>query len=69
MKKKKQHKSQVVGVVAFATFMVATALAVFGMSKTMTAIDDAAISRTPEAILASAGFCRQRIMTSGRTSA
>ena len=45
MKQKKQHKTQVVGVVALVTFLAATVLA---------------ISKTPEAILASAGLSEEQ---------
>ena len=60
MKQKKQHKTQVVGVVALVTFLAATVLAVFGLSQTMVEIDNAAISKTPEAILASAGLSEEQ---------
>lgn len=55
MKKKRKINSEVFGVVALMTFMMATSLAVFGLSQTVNDIDEVAISHTPEAILASAG--------------
>ena len=53
---KKQKKSRQLGAVALVTFAVAMVLAIVGMASTMNAIDEIAISKSPTAILASAGL-------------
>lgn len=54
MKKKKESRQ--LGVVALVAFIAALVLAVVGLSSTMNAIDEIAISKSPSAILASAGL-------------
>lgn len=54
MKKKKESRQ--LGIVALVAFVVALVLAVVGLSSTMGAIDEVAISKSPSAILASAGL-------------
>ncbi len=53
---KKKQKSRKLGVVALIAFTSAMILAVVGMSSTMNTIDKIAISKSPSAILASAGL-------------
>lgn len=53
--KKNNTKIQVFEIFSMATLFVALGFAIFGMSKTVSDIDQAAISKTPDAILASAG--------------
>ena len=53
---KKQKKSRQLGIVALVTFVAAVVLMVVGLSTTMNAIDEIAISKSPTAILASAGL-------------
>lgn len=65
MKKKQTQKNnhlkiQIFEIFSMAALMVAIAFAVFGLSKTVSDIDDATISRTPEAILASAGVAEDK---------
>lgn len=60
MKKKKKDRSKVFGVVALVVFLVATGLVITGFSVTVSDIDKVAISRTPEAILASAGVSEEK---------
>lgn len=48
-------KSRIFGGVALVAFAVATLVAIFGLSHTMTGIADATIQETPDAILASVG--------------
>ena len=57
---KKQKKSRQLGVVALVTFVAALVLAVVGLSSTMNAIDEIAISKSPSAILASAGLSEDK---------
>lgn len=56
----KKNKSKKFAVAALATFAVATALAVLGMSATMGEIKGATISSSPTAILASAGLSEEK---------
>lgn len=61
MKKKQfKFKAKDLGVVALVVFMVATGLAVFGLSQTMRTIDEVTISKSPTAILASAGLSEEQ---------
>ena len=53
---KKKKKSRQLGIVALVTFVVAMVLAIVGLSSTMGAIDEIAISKSPTAILANAGL-------------
>ena len=53
---KKKQKSRKLGVVALVAFVMATVLAVIGMSRTVNTIDEIAVSKSPSAILASAGL-------------
>ena len=60
MKKKqkkmnKKHKAMIFGVLAFMVFTTAMVLSVLAMSSTIGEITETAVSRTPDAILASAG--------------
>ena len=52
---KKQKKSQMMQGVMLAVFGVGMVLAIFGLSRTVASVDEVAISKEPEAILASAG--------------
>lgn len=58
--KKKQNKSKKFGIIALMTFTVAMMLAIIGMSATMKAIDETVISKSPTAILASAGLSEEK---------
>ena len=61
MKKKQfKFKAKDLGIVAFVVFMMATGLAVFGLSQTMRTIDEVTISKSPTAILASAGLSEEK---------
>ena len=61
MKKKQfKFKAKDVGIVAFVVFMMATGLAVFGLSQTMGIIDEVTVSKSPSAILASAGLSEEK---------
>lgn len=60
MKKKKKNQSKAFGAVALGIFIAATMLMIFGFSVTLSDIDEVAISRTPEAILASAGVSEDK---------
>ena len=53
---KKTKKSQKLGAVALIAFMLAMVCAVVGLSSTVKTIDEIAISKSPSAILASAGL-------------
>ena len=55
-KKLQKMKSQELSVVALVVFLVATVAMVAGLSSTMNAIDEIAVSKSPTAILASAGL-------------
>ena len=57
---KKQKKSRQLGIIALVTFMAAVVLMVVGLSSTMNAIDEIAISKSPTAILASAGLSEDK---------
>lgn len=54
MKKKKESRQ--LGIIALVAFVAALVLSVVGLSSTMNAIDEIAISKSPSAILASAGL-------------
>ena len=54
-KKNNHTKIQIFEIFSMATLFVALGFAIFGMSKTVSDIDKAAIAKTPDAILASAG--------------
>lgn len=60
--KKKQINSKKFGLVALVVFAVALSLAIFGMSTTLKEIDDAVISKSPEAILANAGLSEEKVV-------
>ena len=61
MKKQKQkQKSQVFGVLAVVVFVAAMFLSIFGLSKTMKEVKEIAVSKKPEAILASAGVSEEK---------
>ena len=61
MKKKQlKFKARELGVISLAVFALATGLAVVGLSQTMTAIDEVAISKSPTAILANAGLSEEK---------
>lgn len=53
--KKKCQRSQIFGGVAILAFVVAMLLMVFGLSQTVNEIEEGVFTKTPEAILASAG--------------
>lgn len=57
---KKQKKSRQLGIVALVAFAAALILAVVGLSSTMNAIDEIAISKSPTALLASAGLSEDK---------
>ena len=57
---KKKKKSRQLGIVALVTFVVAMILAIVGLSSTMGAIDEIAISKSPTAILANAGLSEEK---------
>ena len=59
-KKNSQMKIQVFEIFSMAALFVALGFAIFGMSKTISDIDKAAISKTPDAILASAGVSEDK---------
>ena len=59
-KKNNHMKIQVFEVFSMAALFVALGFAIFGMSKTISDIDKAAISKTPDAILASAGVSEDK---------
>ena len=52
---KRQKKSQMITLAALGLFGLGLVFSVFGMSQTIVKIDEEAIARTPEAVLASAG--------------
>ena len=54
-KKDKKDRSKIFGLVSLGVFAMAMVLTIIGMSQTMNAIDQVAVSHKPEAILASAG--------------
>ena len=56
---KKRDKSIIFGLIALGVFAMAMVLTIIGMSQTMKAIDETAISHSPDAILASAGVSDQ----------
>lgn len=58
--KKKQSQSRVFGLIALVVLLFATGLMVFGLSSTIGEVKNAVISRTPEAILASAGVSSEQ---------
>ena len=60
MKKKKKNQSRAFGLVALGVFVMATMLMIIGFSVTLSDIDEVAISRTPEAILANAGVSEEK---------
>ena len=60
MKQMKKMKSQQLGMVALVTFVVAMVLMVVGLSNTMGEIDRIAVSKSPTAILASAGLSEDK---------
>lgn len=61
--KKVYKKSQILGAVALVAFAVATVVMVVGMSRTIDEVKDSAISREPDAILASAGLDENKIVS------
>jgi fibro-slime domain-containing protein len=58
--KKKQSQSRMFGLAALAVLVLAVGLMIFGLSKTVSGMEDAMISKTPEAILASAGVTSEK---------
>ncbi len=58
--KKKQSKSMIFGITASAVLMFATGLAIFGLNSTINEVNNVMISKTPEAILASAGVSDEK---------
>ncbi|MBR3055826.1 fibro-slime domain-containing protein [Candidatus Saccharibacteria bacterium] len=61
--KKVYKKSQIIGGVALVAFTFATVLMVLGLSNTVGEVKEAAIARTPDAILASAGLDDGKIVS------
>ena len=61
--KKVYKKSQIIGGVALVAFAFATVLMVLGLSNTVGEVKEAAIARTPDAILASAGLDDGKIVS------
>ena len=57
--KKNYRKSQIANRVIIGLLVVGLFFTVFGLSKTITSVDEIAISKTPEAILASAGVSEE----------
>lgn len=57
---KKQKKSRQLGLAALVIFIMAVILMIVGLSTTMNAIDEIAISKSPTAILASAGLSEDK---------
>ena len=54
-RQKQKKKSQMFGVLSVVVFAGALFLSIFGLSRTMTEVKQIAVSKKPEAILASAG--------------
>ena len=61
--KQKKHKSKVLGWVALGVLSLGMVLAIFGMSNTIADIAEKAISKTPSAILASAGVSEEKLVS------
>ena len=57
---KRKNKSKIFGAIAIGTFAVALVLAIVGLSRSVAEIKQAAIAKTPEAILASAGLSEEK---------
>lgn len=63
MKQKKNNKSQLFGGVALFVLVLGAVLAIVGFSNTVGEIADKAISKTPDAILASAGVSEEKLVS------
>lgn len=61
--KQKKNKSQVFGWVALGVLGLGVVLMIFGMSNTVGEIAEKAISKTPDAILASAGVSEEKLVS------
>lgn len=61
--KKKYNKSQILGGIAVAAFALAIVVMVCGMSNTVNEVKESAISREPDAILASAGLDEEKLVS------
>lgn len=61
--KQKQSKSRMFGGVALGVLVLGAVFAIFGLSKTMGEIREKAISKTPDAILASAGVSEEKLVS------
>lgn len=61
--KQRKNKSRLFGGVALGALVVGMMLAVFGLSTTVSEIADKAISKTPDAILASAGVSEDKLIS------
>lgn len=58
--KKHKDKAKIFGIVALIAFSVGTFLAIFGLSRSVGEISEIAVSKTPDAILASAGVSESK---------
>ncbi len=61
--KQRKNKSRVFGGIALGVLVVGMMLAVFGLSATVGEIADKAVSKTPDAILASAGVSEDKLIS------
>ena len=63
MKQQKKNKSRLFGGIALGVLVLGVGVAVFGLSKTVGEITEKAISKTPDAILASAGVSEEKLVS------
>lgn len=61
--KQKKNKSQMFGIVALGVLGVGAIAAIFGLSNTVADIAEKAVSKTPDAILASAGVSEEELVS------
>ena len=61
--KQKKNKSRIFGGVALGVLCLGTVLMIVGLSNTVAEITDKAVSKTPNAILASAGVSEEKLVS------
>ena len=61
--KQKKNKTLMFGGIALGVLSLGVILAIFGMSNTISEISEKAISKTPDAILASAGVSEEKLVS------